>query len=110
MAKKLYGSGKARQRAEKANRTQPRMVVTMEKSKSKPKPKPTSKPTSKPTQKPRRTIPKDVTKKSPVTRKVPQRKQTKITTLSVSTPKYEEIHPLLTRLGVTKRIGKKPKK
>ena len=52
MGKKQYATGRSRQRAERAKRTQPRVVVTMQKPKAKPKPKPAPKPKPKPKPKP----------------------------------------------------------
>lgn len=72
--RKLYASGRARQKAQQAKRTQPRNVVTMQKPKAKtvsnPKAKTASKPAAKPVAKAaakpktKRSIPKDATKKN----------------------------------------------
>ena len=130
MPKKQYASGRTRQQAAKAKRTRPRVVVTMEEPKkpkgekkkkaakvaAKVEPKEEPKPKRKPHG---RRIPKDVTPKpKPKTRKVPRRKQASVKPLVKPAPKkpmfgkgtvepgYEEIHPILTRLGVTRRKKK----
>ena len=146
--RKLYASGRSRQKAQQAKRTQPRNVVTMQKPAAKAPSKAPSKPAAK--AKTKRSIPKDVTKKvtSSPNRKYPTRqdgKRAKVasaTSKKITKPKkrsvadnfidgltsvapipkairkgisssrlgtgkvktgYEEIHPILTRLGVTRK-------
>ena len=124
--RKLYASGKSRQKAQQAKRTQPRNVVTMQKPKAKTVSKPKAKTPSKPATKAKtkRSIPKDVTKKvtSSPKRKYPTRQDGKRAKVASATSKkitspappsrfgtgkvetgYEEIHPILTRLGVTRK-------
>ena len=132
--RKLYASGRSRQKAQQAKRTQPRNVVTMQKPKAKtvsnPKAKTPSKPAAKAPSKPaakaktKRSIPKDVTKKvtSSPKRKYPTRQDGKRAKVASAVSKkitkpappsrfgtgkvktgYEEIHPILTRLGVTRK-------
>ena len=109
--RKLYASGRARQKAQQAKRTQPRNVVTMQKPKAKtvsnPKAKTPSKPAAKAPSKPaakapskapskpaakaktKRSIPKDVTKKvtSSPKRKYPTRQDGKRAKVASATSK-----------------------
>ena len=93
--RKLYASGRARQKAQQAKRTQPRNVVTMQKPAAKAPSKPAAKAPSKAPSKPaakaktKRSIPKDVTKKvtSSPKRKYPTRQDGKRAKVASATSK-----------------------
>ena len=101
--RKLYASGRSRQKAQQAKRTQPRNVVTMQKPKAKTASKPAAKAPSKPAAKApskapskpaakaktKRSIPKDVTKKvtSSPKRKYPTRQDGKRAKVASATSK-----------------------